>query len=146
MDEICYEPGDLIEETRRMDKNKEETDIALDEDDLATASPENVLKFAVATLATNIENQKNGFDQTINLEEHCHSSINIDKDRNKKPFIKLLIALCLCFVFMVGEIIGGLLANSISIQTDAAHMATDIVGFFFSILAIYISKKSNVNA
>jgi zinc transporter 2 len=42
---------------------------------------------------------------------------------------------------MVGEIVGGIIAHSISIQTDAAHMASDIIAFFFSIMAIYISGK-----
>lgn len=42
---------------------------------------------------------------------------------------------------MIGEIVGGIIAHSIAIQTDAAHMAADIAGFFFSIVALYISKK-----
>ena len=85
--------------------------------------------------------QENLAQQPI-IDEHCHSSIKVDKNRNRRPLIKLTIALCLCVAFMIGEIVGGILANSISIQTDAAHMATDIVGFIFSILAILISKKS----
>jgi zinc transporter 2 len=42
---------------------------------------------------------------------------------------------------MIGEIVGGIIAHSIAIQTDAAHMAADIAGFFFSIVALYISNK-----
>ena len=71
---------------------------------------------------------------------HCHVATNV-QDRNKRVWYKLITVLCLCVLFMVGEIIGGIIAHSISIQTDAAHMAADIAGFFFSIMAIYISKK-----
>lgn len=72
-------------------------------------------------------------------DDHCH--VSIDKDRNKTVWYKLITVFILCIMFMVGEIIGGILAKSISIQTDAAHMAADIAGFFFSILAIYVSEK-----
>lgn len=77
------------------------------------------------------------------VDDHCHVTNN-DKNRNKAALYKLITALCLCVVFMIGEIIGGLIAGSISIQTDAAHMAADITGFLFSILAIFFSKKGNL--
>lgn len=72
-------------------------------------------------------------------DDHCH--VSIDKERNKTVWYKLITVFVLCIMFMVGEIIGGILAKSISIQTDAAHMAADIAGFFFSIVAIYVSEK-----
>ena len=71
---------------------------------------------------------------------HCHSSKSA-KDKNKIAFIKLTIAFILCFLFMIAEIVGGVIASSIAIQTDAAHMASDLAGYFFSILAIYLSRK-----
>lgn len=77
---------------------------------------------------------------TFLLEDHCHTDI-LSKDTNKIVGYKLITVLILCILFMIGEIVGGILAKSISIQTDAAHMAADIAGFFFSILAIYVSKK-----
>ena len=85
------------------------------------------------------EDHKNRVDQQ-KLDEHCHVRKN-DKTRNKTVWRKLITVLVLCIFFMIGEIIGGILAHSISIQTDAAHMAADIAGFFFSIMAIYISSK-----
>ena len=75
------------------------------------------------------------------IDDHCHVNIAGEKDRNKVVWYKLITVFFLCILFMVGEIVGGILAQSISIQTDAAHMAADIAGFFFSILAIYVSKK-----
>jgi hypothetical protein len=82
----------------------------------------------------------------LNGPDHCHVPKTADElvEQRKHQVVwrKLISVLILCTLFMVGEIVGGILANSISIQTDAAHMAADIAGFFFSILAIYISTKS----
>lgn len=79
--------------------------------------------------------------QSSSFDDHCHVSVNLDKDRNKTVWYKLITVFILCILFMIGEIVGGILASSISIQTDAAHMGADIAGFFFSILAIYVSEK-----
>jgi zinc transporter 2 len=42
---------------------------------------------------------------------------------------------------MIVELLGGLLAGSLAIMTDAAHLLSDGSGFFISICAIYVSKK-----
>lgn len=73
-------------------------------------------------------------------DEHCHPLRN-EGMRNRTVWRKLITVLILCVFFMIAEIVGGIIAKSISIQTDAAHMAADIAGFFFSILAIYVSGK-----
>jgi len=57
---------------------------------------------------------------------------------------KLLIALGLSLSFMVLEFVGGAIAQSLAIMTDAAHMLSDSTSFFISLLAIMIaSKKPN---
>ena len=94
-----------------------------------------------------INNQRNNLKSDSKLSDHCHvgnKDLEQLKKRNKPILRKLICVLILCILFMIAEIIGGLLANSISIQTDAAHMAADIVGFFLSIVAIYIAQKSKV--
>lgn len=74
--------------------------------------------------------------------DHCHVYTKKKKDdKNRVIWRKLITVLILCVFFMILEIIGGIIAKSISIQTDAAHMAADIAGFFFSILALYVSNK-----
>lgn len=47
---------------------------------------------------------------------------------------KLFIGTGLCFLFMLTEVIGGAMAHSLAIMTDAAHMLSDVAGFFVSIL------------
>jgi len=44
----------------------------------------------------------------------------------------------------VVEIVGGILADSIAIISDAAHLGSDVLGFGVSIFALYVSlRKSN---
>ena len=59
---------------------------------------------------------------------------------------KLKIALVVTIIFMIGEFIGGYLANSLAILTDATHLLSDVSGYAINIIAIYVSKiKSNQN-
>eukprot|EP00965_Chrysotila_dentata_P256060 6212421-Pleurochrysis_carterae.AAC.3 len=41
---------------------------------------------------------------------------------------KLLVGTFLCFLFMLFEIAGGIIAHSLAIVTDAAHMLSDVAG------------------
>jgi len=43
--------------------------------------------------------------------------------------------------FMTVEIIGGILSNSLSILTDAAHQLSDVFGFALSIMAVRMSQR-----
>lgn len=42
---------------------------------------------------------------------------------------------------MGAEIVGGYLAHSIAIMTDAAHMFSDVAGFMISYFAIYLGQR-----
>ena len=46
---------------------------------------------------------------------------------------------------MIIEIIGGYLASSIAIMSDAAHLLSDLLGFMISIVSIYISRRKSNN-
>merc|ERR1711865_1359890 len=54
---------------------------------------------------------------------------------------KLIKATALCFCFMIAELVGGYLAHSLAIMTDAAHLMSDMAGFAISIVAISLAKK-----
>jgi len=65
-----------------------------------------------------------------------------DEDRkNRKAMLALIYATCFTFVFMVGEIVGGYLAHSLAIMTDAAHLLTDIAAMLLSIFAMHLAKR-----
>lgn len=58
--------------------------------------------------------------------------------RHKKS---LLIVLCLSGTYLIAEVIGGILTNSLALLADAAHMLTDVVGLLLAFIAIKIGEK-----
>lgn len=52
---------------------------------------------------------------------------------------KLWMIFGVCCVFIVAEVVGGLIAGSLAILSDAVHLASDLIGFVFSIVAINLS-------
>ncbi|EFN51913.1 hypothetical protein CHLNCDRAFT_37115 [Chlorella variabilis] len=56
---------------------------------------------------------------------------------------KLIAALCLAFVFMIVEVVGGLMAHSLAIITDAAHLLSDVSGFAVAVLAAVWAKRKS---
>ncbi|KAM9798590.1 zinc transporter 2 [Neosynchiropus ocellatus] len=75
---------------------------------------------------------------------HCHRTTapacedSVDKLLAKK---KLYIASGVCLVFMIGEVIGGYLAHSLAIMTDAAHLLTDFGSMMVSLFSLWISSR-----
>jgi zinc transporter 2 len=47
-------------------------------------------------------------------------------EEQKKVISKLKIACVLCVSFMIVEVIGGLMAKSLAVLSDAAHLMTDL--------------------
>ncbi|XP_011171831.2 zinc transporter 2 isoform X1 [Solenopsis invicta] len=76
---------------------------------------------------------------TMPLEDHCHRERNEEID--KKARKKLLIASVLCVIFMIAEIVGGVLSNSLAIATDAAHLLTDFASFMISLFSIWVASR-----
>jgi cobalt-zinc-cadmium efflux system protein len=54
---------------------------------------------------------------------------------------RLRIALSITLTVMVVEIVGGVLADSLALVADAAHMATDAVGLGMALLAIHFANR-----
>ncbi|CAG2193058.1 SLC30A2 [Mytilus edulis] len=72
--------------------------------------------------------------------EHCHalrSTAGVDK----KARNRLILASVLCLIFMVAEIIGGVIAGSLAIISDAAHLLTDFASFMVSLLALLLASR-----
>ncbi len=59
----------------------------------------------------------------------------------QKPTKKLLIILCLTFLYMLAEAVGGFVTNSLSLLADAGHMLADVTAVCISLAAFYISSK-----
>lgn len=55
---------------------------------------------------------------------------------------KQLAAICgLCIVLLGAEVAGGIVAKSLAILTDAAHLFSNIILFSISLAAVYLAKK-----
>jgi cobalt-zinc-cadmium efflux system protein len=54
---------------------------------------------------------------------------------------RLLVALSLIVAFMVGEVIAGVLAHSLALISDAAHMLTDAAALGLSLLALKLARR-----
>ncbi|MDT0472734.1 cation diffusion facilitator family transporter [Streptomyces griseoviridis] len=54
---------------------------------------------------------------------------------------RLRVALSITLMVMVVEVVGGLLADSLALVADAAHMATDALGLGMALLAIHFANR-----
>jgi len=68
-------------------------------------------------------------------EGHGHG-VSADADRGK-----LRIALALILAFMAAEVVAGIVANSLALLSDAAHMLTDAAAIALSLVALRLSKR-----
>ncbi|EDW63642.1 proton-coupled zinc antiporter SLC30A2 isoform X2 [Drosophila virilis] len=75
----------------------------------------------------------------VEVRDHCHRARSEGVDVKARR--KLIIASVLCLVFMIAEIVGGVLSNSLAIATDAAHLLTDFASFMISLFAIWIAGR-----
>lgn len=63
------------------------------------------------------------------------------EEEGRKAMVKLLLVSFICFLFMIGEFVGGYLSHSLAIMTDAAHMLSDVAGFMISYFAIRMASR-----
>ncbi|KAI3415647.1 hypothetical protein GPALN_005243 [Globodera pallida] len=79
---------------------------------------------------------------------HCHADgdrrpmlLANDAHGQQRARTVLWLAVGVCFVFMICEVIGGALANSLAIITDAAHLLTDLASMLISLFSLYIASR-----
>ncbi|XP_071440781.1 proton-coupled zinc antiporter SLC30A2-like isoform X2 [Hetaerina americana] len=70
---------------------------------------------------------------------HCHQERNNAVDVRARR--KLIIASILCVLFMIGEIVGGIISGSLAIATDAAHLLTDFASFMISLFSLWVATR-----
>jgi len=89
-------------------------------------------------LLTDFSSINNKQMDVISHQDHNISGSAKDSTNNEKVIKKLLVVCTICTLFMICEIIGGYIANSLAIMTDAAHLLSDLLGFAISIGALLI--------
>ncbi|CAH1970799.1 unnamed protein product [Acanthoscelides obtectus] len=79
------------------------------------------------------------YREPVHTDFHCHDSLSSSHDGS--AWKKLLTAAGFCLLFMIAELLGGYIAGSLAVMTDAAHLFSDFIGFLISLLAIWIGRK-----
>jgi len=64
-----------------------------------------------------------------------------DASRETDPTRRLRAALAVTAVFLVVEVVGGLLANSLALLADAGHMLTDVAALTLSLFVAWFSRQ-----
>ncbi|XP_015232404.1 PREDICTED: zinc transporter 8 [Cyprinodon variegatus] len=76
--------------------------------------------------------------------KHCHDNSHAQEDREKEKKgarRRLYVVSVICLLFMIGEVVGGYLAGSLAVMTDAAHLLTDLTSFVISLFSLWLSSK-----
>ncbi|MFD2681096.1 cation diffusion facilitator family transporter [Bacillus seohaeanensis] len=74
---------------------------------------------------------------------HDHGHHHHGHSTNKKV---LFISFLLIFLFMIVEVIGGILTNSLALLSDAGHMLSDAAALGLSLFAFYVGEKTSNKA
>lgn len=72
---------------------------------------------------------------------HAHGSISAGMRHRGR----LAAAFAVLAVFMVGEVAGGLLTNSLALLSDAGHMLTDVAGLGLALAAIQLAGRAGTS-
>ena len=78
----------------------------------------------------------------LNSNYKCDSGCHFDKktekevEKARKARKKLLFASVFCVIFMIAELVGGFLAGSIALMSDALHLLSDCGGLMISVFAL----------
>jgi len=59
---------------------------------------------------------------------------------------RMLIALVLLAVYMIAELVGGLITNSLALMADAGHMLSDVGALAMSVFAMWIAQRPPTRA
>jgi len=70
--------------------------------------------------------------------DHGHSHVH---EANEKSLRRVMIALVITGLFMVVEVVGGIISGSLALLADAGHMLTDTMALALAAMAFHVSKR-----
>ena len=76
-----------------------------------------------------------GHDHGPGGHRHDHAAGGRDQQR------RLWIALALTAAFLVAEVVGGIVSNSLALLADAGHMLTDVAGLALSLFVAWFARQ-----
>ncbi len=77
-------------------------------------------------------------ERDVTAHSHSHSHVGVGTDTDSR---RLTVALALIAALMTAEVIAGILARSLALLSDAAHMLTDAGALGLSLLAIRLVRR-----
>ena len=72
---------------------------------------------------------------------HNHQAEDGEQEKERVASRPLVVALAITAGFLVAEVIGGLLTNSLALLADAGHMATDVAALALSLFAVWLARR-----
>ncbi|GFS08499.1 zinc transporter 2 [Elysia marginata] len=100
-----------------------------------------VIAFEIVVVATTIEVAVQAVAAAEIVAGKRGGRLNPKTAPDRKARRKLILASILCLIFMTGETVGGLIAGSLAIISDAAHLLTDFASFMISLTALYLAQR-----
>jgi cobalt-zinc-cadmium efflux system protein len=73
--------------------------------------------------------------------QHPDHGYSNNHEANGKNLRRVMIALVLTGLFMVVEIVGGIISGSLALLADAGHMLTDTMALALAAMAFHVSKR-----
>lgn len=73
---------------------------------------------------------------------HAHGHVSTQGSASARYLRRLLAALIIGAVLMLGELAVGVLTSSLALLSDAAHMFTDVFGIGMALAAILVARRS----
>lgn len=74
-------------------------------------------------------------------QHHAYHHEGVETPSARVTSRPLLIALGITSLFLVAEVIGGLLTNSLALLADAGHMATDVAALALALFAMWLARR-----
>lgn len=72
---------------------------------------------------------------------HAHGHLPVDRVDDPEVQRRLRWALVLTAIFLVAEVVGGLLTNSLALLADAGHMLTDVAALALALFVAWFSRQ-----
>ncbi len=72
---------------------------------------------------------------------HSHSHAHTHAHDDRLAVGRLRLALIFTAVFLVAEVVGGLITNSLALLADAGHMLTDVGALALSLFVVWFSRQ-----
>ncbi|XP_052372769.1 zinc transporter 4 [Oncorhynchus keta] len=144
--------GDELAEDEAPKFNKLKVVVSGEMEDYAAGAPSNGVSVNTVVVVDDddslLDSSSGSLGSTgVNMDRSQCESCTRKREgvKRRRVMKKLACASVLYFLFMIGELIGGYVANSLAIMTDALHMLTDLIGIVVSLLALWLSAKPPTN-